>query len=242
MKKVLVAVLAIAVISTTAIVPAMAEGSAAQTVAATQVTGRGMGGHKGQMPGRGQQGQMPGNGQQGQMPGNGQQGQMPGRGQQFGQMPGNGQQFGQMPGNAPQTPTHDSSTDSEAQSPDTQAPETNGDAQAPATDAQQPGMPGNGQQPPMGEGMVDFDQLVKDGTISQETHDAIMEYMRNNAPKGAPAQAPATEGEAPEAPADGENTLLDDLLASGVITQAEYDAITGAQADASENIETDANA
>ena len=213
MKKVLVAVLAIAVISTTAIVPAMAEGSAAQTVAATQVAGRGMGGHKGQMPGRGKQGQVPGNGQQ-----------------------------GQMPGNAPQAPTDDSSTDSEAQSPDTQAPETNGDAQAPATDAQQPGMPGDRQQPPMGEGMVDFDQLVKDGTISQETRDAIMEYMRNNAPKGAPAQAPATEGEAPEAPADGENTLLDDLLASGVITQAEYDAITGAQADASENIESDANA
>ena len=44
---------------------------------------------------------------------------------------------------------------------------------------------------------------------------------------------PAADGEAPaegEAPADGERPdLLKDLLDDGVITQAEYDAITAAQ-------------
>ena len=81
--KIIVAVLAIAVVATTALVPAMAEGSIPQTNNGMTVTGRGgMGGHGG-FGGMGGQ-QMPGNQQSGQ--------QMPGGRQGKGQMPN-----GQMP-------------------------------------------------------------------------------------------------------------------------------------------------
>ena len=103
---------------------------------------------------------------------------------------------------------------------------------------------------------VDFQKLAQDGAISQETLEAIETYMRDNAServersgrpvKGevpAEGEAPAegetpAEGEAPaedETPAEGEASrddarpdLLQDLLDNGVITQAEYDAITAA--------------
>ena len=56
-----------------------------------------------------------------------------------------------------------------------------------------------------GRGSISFDQLVKDGTISQETCDAIKAYMEEK------------------------NDLLKELLANNIITQEEYDAITAAQ-------------
>ena len=104
----------------------------------------------------------------------------------------------------------------------------------------------NGQRPMDGEKFVDFDALVKQGVITQETRDKIDAYMKENAPEA--PEAPA-DGEAPESPAqsargsrrrrsargpaDGEQPdLLADLLSNGVITQAEYDAITAAQTNA----------
>ena len=65
--------------------------------------------------------------------------------------------------------------------------------------------------------LVDFDEMVKNGTISQETRDSIRTYMENNKPE-APAQGQApVAGEQPD--------LLSDLLNAGIITQAEYDAM-----------------
>ena len=108
-----------------------------------------------------------------------------------------------------------------------------------------PGMPGNGNQV-----MIDFDELVTSGVISQETCDKIMSYMEANRPtdpadmtsqseeSGKPQDPPATNGQAPsdassvnvqppEAPQI--NGLLKDLLDAEVITQEEYDAMAAAQ-------------
>ncbi len=100
---------------------------------------------------------------------------------------------------------------------------------------------------------IDFEACVKDGTISQETYDAIKKYMDENKPerpaaggeedsklemkdgekpedgekqeKGEKAEA----GEKPELPEDSEKPekpdLLKDLLDAEVITQDEYDAL-----------------
>lgn len=110
----------------------------------------------------------------------------------------------------------------------------------------------NGQQAPQGEGPKDgfgfmpLEEYVKDGTISQETYDAITKYMDENKPElpegaeeGERPELPdgAEEGERPELPDDaaedsmpkmkeGEGPdLLNDLLSAGVITQEEYDAL-----------------
>ena len=202
MKKVIIAILAIATVSTTALLPAMAEDATApNTSASVQVLGR-MGGRQGQMPGNNQQ-QMPGcqTDKKGCMPGcpNGQCGQQPGN----------------VNGPAPDTQSNN------AEAPDADAQNSVGmeaPAQQPGApmDGQMPGAPANGQMP----GMVDFDALVTDGTITQETRDAIDAYMRENGPK-----APADSQDAPE------TGLLDDLLAANVITQEEYDAISAAQAE-----------
>ena len=76
--------------------------------------------------------------------------------------------------------------------------------------------------------MIDFDAMVTNGIISQETRDAIKTYMDEHKPEG---QMPSTPAEG-EAPADGqapaENGLLNDLLSAGIITQAEYDAMSAA--------------
>ena len=76
--------------------------------------------------------------------------------------------------------------------------------------------------------MIDFDAMVTSGVISQETRDAIKAYMDEHKPEGEMPTAPV-EG---EAPAEGEpillNDLLNDLLNAGIITQAEYDAMSAA--------------
>ena len=80
--------------------------------------------------------------------------------------------------------------------------------------------------------MIDFDAMVTSGVISQETRDAIKAYMDEHRPEGAPAegQAPTDGQQPPEKPADGQMPdLLSDLLSAGVITQAEYEALTAAQ-------------
>ena len=72
--------------------------------------------------------------------------------------------------------------------------------------------------------MIDFDAMVTSGVISQETRDAIKAYMDEHKPEGEMPTAPV-EG---EAPAEGEPSLLNDLLNAGIITQAEYDAMSAA--------------
>lgn len=127
--------------------------------------------------------------------------------------------------------------------------------------------------------MIDFDAMVKNGVISQETYDKIKAYMEEHKPVNLPemdgqapemdgqppqmdgekpsdlpemngqppqmngqvpemnGQPPQMNGEAPsglpemnrEHPANG--GLLNDLLSNGIITQAEYDALSEATAE-----------
>ena len=180
-RKIIVAILAIAVVATTAIVPAMAEGNIPQTNNGMTVTGRGGMGGPGGFGGKG--GQMPGNQQGGQqMPGNNQQ--MPRQG--WGQMPQNGQ----MPQDNNQQPQ-------------------DGSCQ------QMPGRMGKGFKGGRGgRDMLNLDALVQNGTLSQETRDAIAKYM---------TEKKQTEKE------DRMKSLLDELKDAGVITQEDYDAIEAAK-------------
>lgn len=166
-RKTLIAILAIAIVMTTAIVPALAEANANDNP--MTATGRGFGGH-GQRGGQ-------------QMPGN---------------MSG---QYRQMPGNR--------------QMPDGQQPNGNGQD-----------MRGWGGKGGRGHGMMNLDQLVKDGKLSQETLDAIGKYM---------SEKRQTEKE------DRMKQLLDELLTAGVITQSDYDAIEAAKPDASAEGQVPAN-
>jgi len=127
-----------------------------------------------------------------------------------------GQPGGQRPQDAPQQPGGEQ-PENAPQHPDGQQP------------------PQGGQGPKDGPGMIDFDAMVQDGVISEATRDNIRAWMEAHRPEdGAqPGEAQKPEG---EAPADGgqpedapeQPDLLADLLEAGVITQAEYDAMTAA--------------
>ncbi|MBR4459129.1 MAG: hypothetical protein IKS31_09240 [Clostridia bacterium] len=132
--------------------------------------------------------------------------------------------------------------------------EQTGGGQAPGAEMPSgaPGMPG-GQAP----AMIDFDEMVTKGVISQETCDKIKAYMESHKPADMPGgqapgmnggqpggeapdmsggqpdgQFPGMNGEKPADPPQGQapvmGGLLDDLLKDGVITQEEYDALTAA--------------
>ena len=142
----------------------------------------------------------------------------------------------------------------EAPQMNSQAPQMNGSGQGQRHPAA-PGQAGFGKQEHRNgpEGRNSFDEMVKDGTISQDTYDAIKKYMTENAPQkpeekasGAAAEEnQATDGnvktdgttktDAGEATAETkkpeEKNLLSDLLTDGVITQEEYDAITAKEAE-----------
>jgi len=115
--------------------------------------------------------------------GNGQPPQMPGNSNSNSSF-GNGQPP-QMPGN--------SNSDS-----------SSGNGQAPNMHGGFPGQPGGNEK------KTDFEQLLADGVISQETYDAIMAYMQSHMPSGQPGQqnadgtAPAQGSEPPALP-DGQN-------------------------------------
>ena len=204
--------------------------------------GNGMNGPQGQ-PGSGMNGPQgqPGNGMNGPQgqPGNGMngpQGQAP---QMNGQAPEAPAQGGNAEnGDAPEAPADGDSTD--ARTGATPTAPTEGEApangEAPAQ-GQPPQMPADGGKFADLPERIDFAALVTEGTISQETCEAIESYLQSHAP-AAPAEgeAPANgeapaQGQPPQAPADGERPdLLAELLEQNVITQAEYDAISGAQA------------
>ena len=95
---------------------------------------------------------------------------------------------------------------------------------------------------------IDFEACVKDGTISQETYDAIKKYMDENKPErpsSAGEEDSKTEMKESEKQEDGTSTemkedtsskmekpdLLKDLLDAKVITQDEYDALAKRTAD-----------
>ena len=135
-----------------------------------------------------------------------------------------------------------------------QPPQMNGEAPSglPEMNGQPPQM--NGQKPFGSPDMIDFDAMVKNGVISQETCDKIKAYMEEHKPVNLPemdGQAPEMDGQPPqmnsqppqmngevpsnlpemngERPANGR--LLNDLLRNGIITQAEYDALSEATAE-----------
>ena len=114
---------------------------------------------------------------------------------------------GEKPTDAPGIPSGE-----QGQAPQGQAPQ----GQAPTGQ-----LPTDGQQTPK---MIDFDAMVASGVISQETRDAIKAYMDEHKPEG---EMPAAPGEG-ETPAEGEPSLLNDLLNAGIITQTEYDAMSAA--------------
>ena len=101
-------------------------------------------------------------------------------------------------------------------------------------------------------GMIDFDAMVEEGIISEETREKIQSYMEEHRPDGeAPGmngeapemngekpedapeltegEAPAMNGERPEGMPGMNGGLLTDLLNDGIITQSEYDAMTAEQ-------------
>ena len=142
-----------------------------------------------------------------------------------------------------------------------QPPQMDGEAPSglPEMNGQPPQM--NGEKPSRHPDMIDFDAMVKNGVISQETCDKIKAYMEEHKPVNLPEmdgqvpemdgqppkmngqppqmneQPPQMNGEVPsnlpemngERPANG--GLLNDLLSNGIITQAEYDALSEATAE-----------
>ena len=71
---------------------------------------------------------------------------------------------------------------------------------------------------------IDFEAMVKDGVISQETCDAIMKYMQEHQPD-APAADTQSSATTQAAPAAADAPLLIDLLAAGIITESEFAAM-----------------
>ncbi len=133
----------------------------------------------------------------------------------------------QFPAEAPQM---DGEKPSDLPEMNGQPPQMNG--QVPEMNGQPPQM--NGEKPSGHPDMIDFDAMVKNGVISQETCDKIKAYMEEHRPSELPemnGQPPQTDGEKPsdlpemnrEHPANG--GLLNDLLNNSIITQAEYDAL-----------------
>ena len=222
------------------------------------------------MPGNGQNNQGGPNGQQPpMMPGNGQNGQGGPNGQQPPAMPGNGQnnqnnQNGQQPPEMPGSGQNSQNDQNSQQTTETSGNKQNSqNGQDNQNGQQPPEMPGNGQndrkggKPQGGRGkkgsadqnasggepekLLDFEQLVKDGVISQEVCDAILNYMKEHAPQGqtggtAPADgnAPAQGSEPPAKPDGDQNApggmeaqLLQELLDNSVITQEIYDLLLG---------------
>ena len=156
-----------------------------------------------------------------------------------------GQQAPEKPDAAPEKPTGEKPADAPAEPEDltgerpempsekqgqgpsgekpAEAPELPSGEQGQAPQGQAPTgqQPTDGQQTPK---MIDFDAMVTSGIISQETRDAIQAYMDEHKPEG---EMPAAPGEG-ETPAEGEPSLLNDLLNAGIITQTEYDAMSAA--------------
>ena len=114
---------------------------------------------------------------------------------------------GEKPADAPEMPSGE-----QGQAPQGQAPQGHAPTSQQPTDSQQAPK------------MIDFDAMVASGVISQETRDDIKAYMDEHKPEG---EMPGAPGEG-ETPAEGEPSLLNDLLNAGIITQTEYDAMSAA--------------
>ena len=205
MKKTIAILMALAMMI--AAVAAVAEDAAAAQTTQTQQTDN-LTAKRGHGPQGGPQGQQPGNGRQ--MP------PMPGDGQQVPQMPGStdaqapadGQQApeaGQLPENGQESGGDEAqSADSSAQPGNTQP--GNGNCQMPGKNGKngrngKNGQQGNGFQM---HGMLNADAMAARGVISQDTAAKVNAWMAQ--------QMPAS--------------MLQQMLDAGVITQAEYEAMS----------------
>ena len=224
MKKIFALILAIAMLVMS--VSALAEGNENQNTGTEQtqtVEGTQQGAPMGQPPMGGMNGPMDGNMQ-------GMRGQPP---------------MGEKPENAPEKPTGEKPADapeepedlSESAAENQKAPNGNRPAQGRGFG----GRRGQGSQDMKAHVMIDFDAMVTNGVISQETCDKIKAFMEEHKPEDLPemnGEKPENlpemnggqSGDMPEMngqkPAEG--GLLAELLENNVITQEEYDALTAA--------------
>ena len=84
-------------------------------------------------------------------------------------------------------------------------------------------------------GFIRFQDKVTDGTISQETYEAITKYMEENKPE---LPTETEDGEREDRKAGEGPDLLTDLLEVGVITQEEYESLSAAVNDAQSSAQT----
>ena len=237
MKKIFALILAIAMLVMS--VSALAEGNENQNTGTEQtqtVEGTQQGAPMGQPPMGAMNGQMGGRppmgGMNGQMDGNrqGMRGQPP---------------MGEKPENAPEKPTGEKPADAPEEPEDlSESAAENQNARNGNRRAQGRGfggMRGQGSQDMKAHVMIDFDAMVTNGVISQETCDKIKAFMEEHKPEDLPemhGKKPENlpemnggrSGDMPEMngqkPAEG--GLLAELLENNVITQEEYDALTAA--------------
>ena len=115
----------------------------------------------------------------------------------------------------------------------------------PGMNGRGPQMGGKGRRGEGGPGQVSFEDLLKDGTVSQETYDSIIKYLKENAPEKPEDNQNAQNAEDSQNTQNTDNTqsagqpelkegedmpdLLSDLLKNNVITQEEYDKIKAAE-------------
>ncbi len=160
---------------------------------------------------------------------NGEQSEAPSNDQQVPQTPENNQQPPEKPENGQQPPEKPA----DGQQPPEKPANGQQGPQMPSNNQQGSQMPMNGQQAP---GMIDFDALVTEGVISQETREKIRTFMDEHKPADMPSdgQAPADGQQSPEMPSEGQAPnggqpdLLSDLKDAGILTQEECDAISSA--------------
>lgn len=182
MKKGIALLLTIALAVSAMTIPALAEQTTQittdQTTSATVNTGK---------TGRGGRQQMPGNKQR---PGNGQIPQQPGQGTQTPQQHGQGTQTPQQPDQNAQTP---------------QQPNQNGrqGKSGKGINGKHGNWNANGQQTKQDRIQEIFDQLLKDGVISQEVYDAIMNYLKEHLPQLSAENAASAESSELPVAADG---------------------------------------
>ena len=149
----------------------------------------------------------------------------------------------QMPGQPPQMGEN---SEAPQTSENSQAPQTGENGQMPQMGEngrmQQPGGMGRGGN--MGRdgrrenfGFIRFEDKVTDGTISQETYEAITKYMEENKPE---LPTETEDGEREDRKAGEGPDLLTDLLEAGVITQEEYESLSAARESAKPDQQTGA--
>ena len=154
--------------------------------------------------------------QQGETPA---QGKGRGMGGQNGGMQRGGRQRGNMPGNAQTDGTQPDSTQPDGTQPNGVQ---RGNGQAGGRGLR------NRQFARGGKAAIDFDAMVTQGVISQETRDKIAAYLQGNQKNGGMRR--------------GFADCLDMLLKADVITREEYDALKAASMPATANVPADTGA